>query len=35
MHDKNPSWGPLFIRHPGNLYRQRTYVPLLREEIRE
>jgi hypothetical protein len=28
MHDKNPSWGPLFITHPGNLYRERTYVPL-------
>jgi hypothetical protein len=21
MHDKNPSWGPLFITQPGNLYR--------------
>ena len=21
MHDKNPAWGPLFIKHPGNLTR--------------
>jgi hypothetical protein len=27
MHDKNPSWGPLFIAHPGDLYRQRSYMP--------
>ncbi len=27
MHDSNPAWGPLFIRHPGNIKRHRTYVP--------
>ena len=21
MHDKNPTWGPLFVKHPGNLTR--------------
>lgn len=21
MHDKNPSWGPLFVKHPGNVTR--------------
>ena len=25
MHDKNPSWGPLFIRQPGNLHRHGVY----------
>jgi hypothetical protein len=25
MHDANPSWGPLFIRHPGNVWRHRIY----------
>ena len=20
-HDSNPSWGPLFVKHPGNIYR--------------
>jgi len=27
MHDKNPSWGPLFVRHPGDLVRDRLYIP--------
>jgi hypothetical protein len=27
MHDANPAWGPLFVAHPGNLYRHRGYVP--------
>jgi hypothetical protein len=26
MHNANPSWGPLFVRHPGNLFRQRAFV---------
>lgn len=26
MHDANPSWGPLFVRHPGNMARDRAYV---------
>ena len=25
MHDQNPSWGPLFIAHPGNIARDRVY----------
>lgn len=27
MHDKNPSWGPLFISHPSTLYRDLAFVP--------
>ena len=27
MHDRNPSWGPLFVMHPGDLARHRTYMP--------
>jgi hypothetical protein len=27
MHDANPSWGPLFVRSPGNLARHATYLP--------
>jgi hypothetical protein len=30
MHDDNPSWGPLFVRHPGNLFRHPLYVRALR-----
>ena len=25
MHDSNPSWGPLFIRHPGDVRRDVFY----------
>lgn len=25
MHDQNPSWGPLFVAHPGNLARDFVY----------
>jgi hypothetical protein len=25
MHDKNASWGPLFVRQPSNIYRQLIY----------
>ena len=25
MHDQNPSWGPLFVAHPGNLVRDMVY----------
>ncbi len=32
MHDANPSWGPLFVRSPGNIFRCRTYVPRTPEE---
>jgi hypothetical protein len=27
MHDKNPSWGPLFVMHPGSIRRDRAYYP--------
>jgi hypothetical protein len=27
-HKTNPSYGPLLIRHPGNLHRMRAFVPL-------
>lgn len=27
MHDSNPSWGPLFVRHPGDLFAERSYIP--------
>lgn len=27
MNDKNPSFGPLRVRHPGNITRDRTYIP--------
>lgn len=25
MHDKNPSWGPLFVKHPGDIVRHMIY----------
>jgi hypothetical protein len=25
MHDKNPSWGPLYVRHPGDITLLRAY----------
>ncbi|MCZ6690507.1 MAG: hypothetical protein O7H41_12975 [Planctomycetota bacterium] len=25
MHDENPSWGPLFVSQPGNIYMRRAY----------
>lgn len=27
MHDSNPSWGPLYIEHPGDLAPIRSYMP--------
>ena len=27
MHDRNPSWGPLFVMHPGDLAHHRAYMP--------
>jgi hypothetical protein len=27
MHDENPSWGPLFVSHPGDISRDRFYFP--------
>jgi len=26
MHDANPSWGPLFVMHPGSIFRDFTYT---------
>jgi hypothetical protein len=26
MHDRSPSWGPLFVMHPGDLARHRAYM---------
>jgi hypothetical protein len=26
MKEKNPVWGPLFVRHPGNIRRDLTYI---------
>ena len=34
MHDANPSWGPLFVTHPGSIYRDFTYVRPRRAESR-
>jgi hypothetical protein len=28
MNEKNPSFGPLRVRHPGNITRDRVYIPL-------
>jgi hypothetical protein len=28
MHDTNPSWGPLFITHPGDIDMHRSYYPI-------
>lgn len=28
MHDGNPSWGPLYVEHPGDLVSLRTYIPI-------
>lgn len=25
MHDANASWGPLYVRHPGNIFKSRAY----------
>jgi hypothetical protein len=30
MHDRNPSFGPLVVRHPGDLARDRMYIPQAR-----
>lgn len=27
MNEENPSWGPLFVAHPGDIARMRTYIP--------
>lgn len=27
MHDTNPAWGPLFVKHPGNIARHFLYYP--------
>lgn len=28
MHDTNPSWGPLFVNHPGDIIRHLVYQPI-------
>jgi hypothetical protein len=28
MHDANPSWGPLYVRHPGDMVLHKSYIPL-------
>jgi hypothetical protein len=32
MHAKNPAWGPLFVRHPGDLKRDFAYLRRVYEE---
>jgi hypothetical protein len=27
LHDKNPSWGPLYVKYPGNVIPQNAYIP--------
>ncbi len=34
LHSKNPVWGPLFVRHPGNIRRDLAYRFHARPEIR-
>jgi hypothetical protein len=29
MHAENPVWGPLFVRHPGDIQQHRIYIPQL------
>ena len=26
LHDKNPSWGPLYVRHSGDIVPLRAYI---------
>jgi len=33
MNGKNPSFGPLRVRHPGNLVRDRTFIPYPDSEV--
>ncbi len=33
MHDANPSWGPLYVRHPGNIFKCRTYIPAAEQPL--
>ena len=32
MNDKNPSFGPLRVRHPGNIARDLAYMPINEDE---
>ena len=32
MNAKNPSFGPLRVRHPGNIARDRAYIPIDEDE---
>lgn len=29
MHDANPSWGPLIVPHPGDIFRHFAYIPVI------
>jgi hypothetical protein len=33
MHDGNPSWGPLYVVHPGDLVAVRTYQPTIQIRV--
>ncbi|UFS70593.1 hypothetical protein LPW11_00005 [Geomonas sp. RF6] len=35
MHNSNPSWGPLYVSHPGNITARLAYVPRLAREALE
>lgn len=35
MNDKNPSFGPLLVRHPGDITRDRSYIPLPAESVED
>ena len=32
MHDKNPSWGPMFVTQPSTITRHVAYVSIVGEE---
>jgi hypothetical protein len=32
LHDKNPSWGPLYVRYPGNVVPLNTYIPFKKSQ---
>jgi hypothetical protein len=31
MHDANPSWGPLYVVHPGDIARDLVFLPRRRK----
>jgi hypothetical protein len=32
LHDKNPSWGPLYVRYPGNVVPLTAYIPFKKSQ---